>query len=230
MVSQLTLPLQLQEDATFENFYPGKNASTVRYLNRFLANEAEQFVYLWGKAQVGLSHLLQAACQEVSAANQSAFYLPLAEHASISPQCCEGLENFYLVCIDDLHLIAQNIFWEEAIFHLYNRIIAAGNRLIVSAKSVPSDINFSLPDLKSRMASSLVFQLHEITDNEKRMVLQQRANNRGMVLSDEVALYLLQHHPRKFSSLINILDKLDKESLVQQRKLTIPFVKDVLSA
>lgn len=229
MVSQLTFPLQLQEDATFTNFFSGKNIATVDYLKKFLAGETEQFIYLWGKSQVGLSHILQAACQEVSTAQRRAFYLPLSEHMNISPQCCESLENFNLICIDDVHLVAKNKLWEEAIFHLFNRIIAMGNRLIVSAKTVPNDIEFSLPDLKSRMASNIVFQLHEISDDEKQLVLQQRAAKRGMILNDEVAVYLLQHHPRKFSNLLSILDKLDKESLVQQRKLTIPFVKDVLN-
>ena len=61
------------------------------------------------------------------------------------------------------------------------------------------------------------------------MALQLRAKGRGMEMSDEVAKFILSRAPRDTNDLFHLLDHLDDASLQQQRKLTIPFVKDVLS-
>ena len=67
-----------------------------------------------------------------------------------------------------------------------------------------------------------------LDDNEKLLVLQYRARQRGIFLSDDVAKYLLNHLSREMKSLIISLDTLDKASIIAQRKITIPFIKETL--
>jgi DnaA family protein len=55
-----------------------------------------------------------------------------------------------------------------------------------------------------------------------------RAERRGMILNEDVGKFILTHCPRHMSTLFAALDALDKMSLAAQRKLTIPFVKEVL--
>jgi DnaA family protein len=49
-------------------------------------------------------------------------------------------------------------------------------------------------------------------------------------LPDEVANFIIQRVPRDMNALFNLLDRLDRASLQEKRKLTIPFVKQVLRA
>ena len=58
--------------------------------------------------------------------------------------------------------------------------------------------------------------------------MQFRSNMRGLFLPDEVALFLLNRLPRDTHGLMDALDILDKASLKEQRRLTIPFVKVTL--
>jgi DnaA family protein len=58
--------------------------------------------------------------------------------------------------------------------------------------------------------------------------LQLRARQRGFELPDDVAHYLLRRAPRDPASLFALLDRLDYASLAAQRKLTIPFVRELL--
>jgi DnaA family protein len=132
------------------------------------------------------------------------------------------------VCIDDVHLIAGRPQWEEAFFHVYNRIHDAGGSLIVTANVMPKLLGLALPDLVSRLSWGVVFQLQGLTDLEKLAVLMMRAERRGMTLSEEVGKFILNHCPRHMSTLFAALEALDKASLAAQRKLTIPFVKSVL--
>src|SRR4029078_5447301 len=88
--------------------------------------------------------------------------------------------------------------------------------------------NIGLPDLLSRLSWGMVFKLSPLADDEKLTVLTRRANGRGIGLPEEVAKYLLTHCPRHMATLFAALDALDKASLAAKRRLTIPFVKEVL--
>lgn len=228
LTSQLPLAIQPHAQMTFANYLPGNNLLITQALQNLVAGASEFYIYLWGQAGYGRSHLLQACCQYAPPQNRTAQYLSFAEAADYPPQILEGWENFDVVCLDDIHFIAGHAEWEEAVFHLYNRLLAARHHLVISGNMPPAYLNIQLPDLKSRLSAGLVLQLQDLDDDDKIKVLQLQARQRGLELSDEIGRYLLKRYSRALPALLTILDDLDKASLAAQRRLTIPFVKSVL--
>jgi DnaA family protein len=226
--AQLTLGLSLKDEATFSNFHAVNNAEIIAELKKAASGQGEKMIYLCGTRGQGCSHLLQAACHYAHQHRITSVYLPLANLKSLTPEILNGLESLKLVCIDDLQVIAGHPEWEEAVFHLYNRIYDSGGRIIIAANDLPKSINLGLSDLVSRLSWGIVFQLHPLADEEKLSILIARANRRGISLSEEVGKYILTHCPRHMGTLVAALDVLDKASLAAQRRLTIPFVKEVL--
>src|SRR3990167_10986345 len=115
---QLTLGISAKDNATFDNFFAGKNAEIITALKNTASGKGERIIYLCGSSGQGCSHLLQASCAH--AHQLGSVYLPLGNLLSLSPDVLHGLESLSLVCIDDLHLAAGQPEWEEAIFHLFN--------------------------------------------------------------------------------------------------------------
>jgi DnaA family protein len=140
----------------------------------------------------------------------------------------EGLEALDLVCIDDVQLIAGHPQWEEALFDLFNRLRAAGGRLLISGDQPPSSLSLELPDLTSRLSWGLVLRLRDLTDSDKQALLMHNARQRGMELPADVARYLVNRRERDLRSLLATIERLDTLSLAAQRKLTIPFVRQHL--
>ncbi len=227
--TQLTLGLHLKDEATFDNFYCGKNTEIVNILKKAIHGESEKIIFLHGNRGQGCSHLLQACCHEAYQHQISSVYLPFnylleSTHAEL----LQGLESLNVVCFDDLHVIAGRADWEEAVFHLYNRIYDQGGTIIMAAQDSPKVLSFQLPDLISRLSWGMVYKLYPLTDDEKLAALMMRAHRRGIGLSEEVGRYLLRHCPRHMATLFAAFDTLDKASLAAQRRLTIPFIKEVL--
>ncbi len=219
----------LSPHATFSSFYPAENSSIIDYLKRFAQGQEEQFVYLWGNHRSGCSHLLQATCHMANEYQQSAMYLSFRQKQTLTPSVLEALEQMQCVCLDDIDAIAGDTNWEEALFHLYNRLRDSDVRLLVAAHNYVSAIPFQLADLCSRLTWGVALRLQQLNEQEKAAAIQFSAKQRGFELSDAVVKFLLNHCARDQASLFTILEHLDKASLVAKRKLTVPFVKSVLA-
>jgi len=229
---QLALQITLDDAATFDNFHvTSANFALLNYL-REPAGLA-QFTWLWGAPGAGCSHLLQAMCQQDSAVALaqpwgSSLYVPLRQHADWHPDILQGLESLQLVCLDDVDAIAGLADWEEALFHLFNRLRERGTRLLVAGRTAPREAAFLLPDLLSRLQSGVVFQVQEPDDDGKSQALRMRAERRGLELSEEVARYILQRTARSNTELFALLERLDSHSLQRQRRISVALVRDLL--
>jgi DnaA family protein len=219
---QLPLQIKLNDAATFANYLAGANADMVRILQA----GTEPYLYLWSAEATGKTHLLQALCH--SFGHGQAIYLPLKELVQQPVDIFTGLEQFALVCLDDVQAIAGQAEWELSLFHLYNRLREQGGRLCITSRVSPEQLDVNLADLLSRLKWGPVFQLQALKDADKIKAMQLRATQRGFQLPDEVANYLLNRFPRDMHNLFALLDKLDSASLQAQRRLTIPFVKQWL--
>jgi DnaA family protein len=230
---QLSLGVNLNDDATFDNFYaPAQthNAMVVQGLRAQLEGSDNTFIYLWGAPGCGLTHLLQAACHQAQGMGLTVQYLPLRDLVGYAPdELFAGLEMVDLVCLDCLPTIAGRPDWELAIFNLYNQLRDQGKRLLVAAEHSPRELALTLEDLRSRLQWGLTYQVHSLSDEDKQQALQMRARARGLELGDDVAQYIIQRLPRDTNELFWQLQRLDHASLAEQRKLTIPFVKKVLA-
>lgn len=226
---QIPLPVSLPDDASFDAFLPHAGvAASVSALRRGL-EAAPLRAFLHGASGSGRTHLLQASCFEAEARSAAFVYLPLADLREAPPgELLAGLEACDLVCLDDLDAVLGDREWEEALFHLHNRLLQRECSLLVAARLPPASLGVQLADLRSRLQALLVLPLALADDEALLAVLLLRARRRGMALEDEVGRYILSRAPRSMGGLMGLLDQLDAGSLAAGRRLSIPFVRELL--
>ncbi len=227
--AQLSLPLYLPDDETFASFWPGENPSLIAALQSALQQAHGSYLYFWSREGGGRSHLLHAACAQLSARGEAVGYVPLDKRTWFVPEVLDGMEQLALICIDNIECIAGDEPWEMAIFDLYNRILETGKtRLLITGDRPPRQLNLKLPDLASRLDWGQIYRLQPLSDEDKLQALQLRAKLRGFELPEDVGRFLLKRLDREMRTLFITLDRLDHASISAQRKLTIPFVKEAL--
>lgn len=229
MVAQLPLHIALPEAAVFDNFIFGENQVAVALCQSLAVGDADKQVFIWGDSAVGKTHLLQATCHRATQSSRLASYLPLRELVSYGPAVLEGLDQFDVVCIDDVHLCAGDTDWETALFGLINLCRTHNTQLLFSASNIPLQLGVLLADLHSRLSWGAVVQLRELKDDDKLIWLQQRALRQGLDMPEDVASYLVRHYPRDMHSQDDLLTRLNTASLAAQRRLTVAFVKQALA-
>jgi DnaA-homolog protein len=225
------LPLRLPVGETLASFWLAGDNSWLAWLQQQLVEPAGfALLVIHGPAASGKSHLLHALTSAVAAREQPCFALSFADESRPEPALLDGLESCALVAFDDLHEVAGDAAWELALFNLLNRMRELNSGLLViTANQAPRALGIALPDLASRLDWGMVVGLLPLDDDNKLRALQLRAQLRGLTLSDEVGRYLLQHLARDMRSLCHALERLDRASLVAQRRLTLPFIKQVLA-
>lgn len=188
-----------------------------------------------GGKSSGKSHLLKAINNHFLRSKRNASYIPLEKSQYFSPEVLNDSDLLDVICLDDLQLVIGNEEWEIALFDLFNQIRERNNSLnqrktilVLSANCPPAQLQIKLPDLRSRLVWGEVYHLGELTDEHKSKILKQNAHQKGLELPDEVVNFLLKRLDRDLNSLILNLEQLDQASLQAQRKLTVPFVKEVL--
>jgi DnaA-homolog protein len=230
---QLPLGVQLRDNASFASFFPGPNIELLRQLEQAVAQagaaQAPRVLFLWGMEGSGRTHLLQAASRAAGEQGQTAAYLPLAELRAAEPQLLQGMAQLNLVCLDDVQAVAGRRDWEQALMALCDGLRASGGSLLAAGSQPPMELGLALRDLATRLAWGPVYALKPLDDEEKIRLLQQRARTRGLELPEEVGRFLLSRSARDIPSLLSVLEQLDHASLAAQRRLTLPFVREVLA-
>lgn len=226
-MSQLALPLKLQDHAVFDSFWPAGNQPLVAYLSDLAATANSAGCWIWGAHATGKTHLLQAVCERPG---DHAVYVPLSLVADAGPAILDGLASRQFVCLDDVHTVAGQAGWELALFNLYNQVSEAGGIVVAAAVAAPRECRFDLADLSSRFSMLPAFHIAPLGEMDRIRALQLRARHRGLELPDDTATYLLNRSKRDMGSLYSLLDRLDTAALEAKRRLTIPFVKETLGA
>ena len=224
MSPQLPLALRFPADQRFQVFVGSEG---VRDLVAAVARgEKNDWLYLAGGAGSGKTHLLIAACAEAN--EQRAAYLPLAALAGRLEQALVGAESSGLACLDGVDAIAGRREDEIALFHFHNRARAARTRVIYAGNAMPTALPFVVPDLVSRLEQCTRLSLAPLDETGRRVVLTRRAARRGLELDDAVLDYLFRRVGRDLGTLTALLDRLDRESLAAQRRITVPFLRQLL--
>lgn len=210
---QLILDLLPEAPPRFDNFVAGGNTETLTGLAAWLApDNREPALLLWGEAGAGKTHLLRAAGGD--------YHDAATDHDLLSVNATQRLH-----AVDNVEALSAD--GQIALFNLFNRLRAAGGRLLTSASQPPLQLTLR-EDLRTRLGSGLIYRLQPLHDDEMIAALAAQAQTRGLRLPPDALDYLLARAPRDMRSLTAVLAALDRYSLEHKRAITLPLLREVL--
>ena len=230
---QLTLGVTLNAQQQLNNFSFSGAPALAPALDDLLMSEKADSVYVFGAQGVGKSHLLQGCVLRAQEMGQQAIYISCRELIQIpsvqADECLEGLESNALICVDDIDHLINDMHWAQAWFHLYNKLMQQDHHLVISATLNPRTVVCHLNDLRSRLQLANVFQLMVLDEEASGRLLQEKAQQKGLHLTNEHVAYIFSRSPRGLANVLAVLDLLDTASWHEKRRITIPFIKQVMA-
>lgn len=228
MTIQFPLQFEFQANKGFDCFYPGSNAEIITELQQLISGEGERQIFLYGEEAYGKSHLLQASCQRAHQQGMNPFYYPFNQRKLPTLSMFENLEQIKLVCFDAVDEIAGLLDWEQVFLNFFERHLENNHRLILAARIHPEDMEIKLPDLKRHLQNGLAMKIKPLANEEIVLALICKASHMGLTITPKVGHFLLKTYASDLPSMWILLEQLDKATLSAKRKLTIPFLKQIL--
>lgn len=229
-MQQLPLGVRLRDRANFASFVPGENTELVRWLEALARREpsaASRVAILQGPEGAGKTHLLHAATA-LASTDCRAGYVDLRDLAGAGPAALEGWQGLDFLAVDELQAVIGDTAWETALFRLFRDFDERGAALVFASDLLPSGLAWTLPDLRTRILGSATHLVRELDESGRLQALTTRAALRGVELPPETLRYLQRRFPRDMRTMYALLDTLDDAALSAQRRLTVPFVREVL--
>jgi len=222
MMKQIALDIGLARGATLANFCAGPNEAALAHLRLWAGSPTRSPVptYLWGAAGSGKTHLLQAVAQALREQGAAAGWLDPSLH-----EPPEFDEAWAVVLMDDVD--RYSAVQQHAAFNWFVNAQTLQRGVLAAGAAPPADLRLR-EDLRTRLGWGHVFHLQVLSEPERRAVLRQAADERGIFLGDEVMDFMLTRFPRDLGSLMQLLDQLDGYALQTKRAVTIPLIKSML--
>ncbi len=225
-MEQLVLDMGLAPPPSFNNYLAEPQHEALSHLRLWVANPQRSPVptLLWGEGGVGKTHLLQAVRQALLAHGAAVGWL---DAQTLSPPAFS--DHWSVVILDDCHLYtaAQQAAAFNWFVHAQTPATGTPRWVLAAADRPPADLPLR-DDLRTRLGWGHVFQLQPLSEANRRRVLRQAADDRGVFLSDDVMDFMLNRFPRDLGSLMALLDQLDGYALRTQRPITIPLIRSML--
>jgi len=225
-MKQIALDIGLAPGPRLRNFFAGPNQAALQHLILWIGHAQRSPVptYLWGPAGSGKTHLLRAVQAELREAGSAVGWLDadLAEPGAFD-------DRWRVVIFDDVH--RYSAVQQHAAFNWFVNATTPGDgqqRWVLAAGDAPPAELSLREDLRTRLGWGHVFGLQVLAEAERRAVLRQQADERGIFLSDEVMDFMLNRFSRDLGSLAQLLDQLDGYALQTQRAVTVPLLKSML--
>lgn len=175
-------------------------------------------VILAGPTGSGKTHLASAWVQEAGAR--------IVDASAVLPQDIDAVSGSPAV----LDAVSEKVIDEEGMFHLINAARAAGQNLLMTARTFPSVWPVRLPDLASRLKAATIVEIGEPDDALLEAVIVKLFSDRQLSVDHNVARYVAARIERSLATAIDVVGRLDTLALSRRQRVTRQLAAEVIRA
>jgi DnaA family protein len=220
-MNQLGLPISLDSKMLLDNFIG--NSELLNLINKIFDNKDSSEIYVYGETGLGKTHVLQGAVLKALSGGENAIYIDCNNF--FPEHILDSVDQLNLISIDNIELIKNTS--QDLFFDLYNRARQEKNTILVSGRSLPSDLDI-MKDLKTRLSLAAGFKLEKLDDDSIIAILNNQMSERNLTIDPKVYTYLFKNYSRDLKALLLAMNELDKSSLESKQPISIPFIKKTL--
>ena len=189
----------------FASFVVGKNSHIAVAAAKYVAGAPGQSyspLLLYGDTGLGKTHLMQAVGNEVLAQRPDARVRYLTAQRFVNDmvdairngtigEMTNGYREVDLLLMDDIHFFdSGKVRSQENFFYIFNSLQEIGSQIVLTSDLYPSEIDGLEERLKSRFAGGMTAEIGHPGLETRAAILCQKAEQAGVKLPEEVAIYV----------------------------------------
>ena len=227
---------------TFDNFIVGKPNELAFAAARRVA-EADTAPYnplfLYGGVGLGKTHLMHAIAWHLRksrpekhviylSAEKFMYHFIRALRFRDTVAFKEQFRSVDILMIDDVQFIAGKDSTQEEFFHTFNALVDQNRQVVISADKSPNDLEGMEDRMKSRLGWGLVADIHPTTYELRYGILQSKAEDMGVEISEKILEFLAHKITSNVRELEGALNRIVAYANLIGRPITLETTQDVL--
>ena len=237
------LDSQLNRRYTFDNFFEGVTNKLARTAGVAVSNDPGKTtfnpLFIYGPSGVGKTHLCHAIGLRIRQMHPEKRVLYVSAHRfriqytdAVIKNTSNDFLNFYqsldVLILDDIHELVGLNKTQMAFFHIFNNLHQLGKQLVLTADKAPVDMQGLEERLITRLKWGLTAELGRPDAELRRTILRNKIEAEGLVLSDEVFNYIVDHVTDNIRDLEGVLVSLMANSLINNSPVDMAMAQRVV--
>jgi len=218
MVRQISFDFGFVEQLHEQDFIVSScNQHAYEYIQSWPEWPSQQLI-IYGPHSSGKTHLAQIWQEHTKATL-------LKRQNLYSQDPLDKLQPNYAYIIEDI----EQVHDETALLHWFNVAKERRAYLMLTAKCHPANLGVRLPDLRSRLIATPAIGVGLPDEELLKTLFVKHFSDRQLRVNPVVIDFLISRTERSFSFVRYLVDRLDKQALIEHKSITVPFAKKVLS-
>ena len=233
----------LNQKYTFESFVVGSSNQFAHAASRNVSDQPAinyNPLFIYGGVGLGKTHLLNAIGHEILKKNRQLRILCVSGEKFVN-ELIQSLrfekmgefrkkfrEGCDVLLVDDVQFIGGKGKSQEEFFHTFNQLHESAKQVVLTSDKVPKEIPGLEERLRSRFEWGLIADILPPDMETRVAILKKKADEDGIALEDDVALYLATHITSNVRELEGALIRANAFASLAHVPITIPFAKEVL--
>ena len=140
----------------------------------------------------------------------------------------ERYRSIDVLLVDDIQFLANKERTQEEFFHTFNTLYTSQRQIILSSDSSPRNIPAIEERLRSRFEWGLIADIQAPDLETKVAILRRKADQDGVVLPDDVALFIAYQVKSNVRELEGMLNRVVAFSSLTAKPLSLELAKETL--
>lgn len=206
---QPSFNLDVRQEASLDDFDAQNYTSIIQAVDKLCLGQLSE-LYIFGEKYVGKTHLALSIYNAYITQQKNAISLSLIDLIDDDDvDALNNLEMFDLIILDDIQAINNNYVWQEAMFHLINRIREQHKQLVFLADTPARELDIALLDLVTRLSLAPMIKLPSSTlESDRATLLRAILRRKSWRLPDSIFEYLVKEGPHTAGEIIEVLDSI----------------------
>ena len=197
----------------------GSNSNLWELLQN-IQNWPDNRFILVGPSSSGKTHLAR-----IWELNNNAYYLEAKDFSAEKYAKFPSTQSFV---IENLEQLCGNRDKEEDLYQLCNSVSNEARKLLITSTLDPKDLNFQMPDLRSRLLGSRVGKINQPDAKLLSILYRKLFSDKQISITSDLIQYLVKNSERSFAAAHHMVENLDKISLIKQRPVSKKMIRELL--
>ena len=215
-LNQTLLRFELDQNFAYEDFFVSKS-------NYFAFNMVESWpkwekniLNIYGEKFSGKSHL-----SEIFKKKNKAIIIRTEE---INEEFFNKIRFHENIILDNIDYISD----EKILYSVFNFVDQYNKYLIINSIKSINSINFSLPDLKSRLNNCIFAQIEKPDDDMIFALVLKHFSDRQIKIEKKIIEYITKRIERSYGKILDFIYKVDQFSLINKKPIDYKSIKKIL--